>query len=383
MNEVAPGTRPVELVPGRPEDVEIVAARFARFAVAAADAVARLGNVVSDGWSGEAAELFREALGQVPAQLSRAGAAFSRAAAALTGYATALSEAQAAAAGAIRLVEQSTAASAAADRVTARQIIARARESVADAAMVAAARLADAAGEAPLPGSWPAAGFSWAGLPALRCGDVTVRAVTSHELTDPAQFVAPMADVVGELRFSADHPVQFAGGHESSWQTWVAQSPDRGADPDLAGAGGDAAAFGGAGGTVCGALAALGLAGLSSLLGNRLFRDHTAVTLAGLTDDDLRRRSEGRVVRSSRPTGIAARIRPAASRSGMAWRTHLASAPTCRGTVHAWVGPEANPLLQARTAGSVSLSSASSDMRGVVLRIGPPVESSTGPGTLR
>ena len=378
MIEIVPGARPAELLPGRPEEVELLAARLARFAAGAADAVARLGRVVSEGWSGEAAELFREALGQIPAQLSRAGAAFSRASAALTGYASSLREAQAAVARAVRLIEQSTESSAEADRLVARQMIEQARASVADAGRAAAARLAEATTEAPAPGGWPGAGGDWTGLPAVRFGDLTVHAVASHELTDPDEFVAPMADVVGTLRFSVDHRVQFAGAHEASWRSWAAANPDRGAGQGPIGADGATST------AVRGALAALGLAGLTSLLRRRIvLREHTAVTLAGLTDDELRRRSAGRTDRGSRSRGISAPVRSSAARSGMAWRTHLAVAPTRRGTVQVWVGPEACPLPQARAAGSLSLPPTNSDVRGVVLRIGPPVDSSSGPGTLR
>src|SRR5207244_7441842 len=138
-----------ELVPGEPDEVERLAGRLGRFTAAAADASGRLARLDAEHWTGEAADLFRQAVGPVPRELTRAAEAFAAAARALSGYAGVLREAQASAARAIRLVEQSSLDAADAARDAARDLVARARAEVDEVGRVAAARLAELAADAP------------------------------------------------------------------------------------------------------------------------------------------------------------------------------------------------------------------------------------------
>jgi hypothetical protein len=354
--EVRPGQRPAELVPGQPDEVERLAARLSRFAAGAGDASVRLRGLDSDHWSGDAAELFRAAVGPMPQQLAQAGSAFTLAARALTGYARALREAQATAGRAIRLVEQSTPDSAGTDRQAAGQAVERARAEVAEASRVAAARLSDLAADAPTEGAVVAP----SGPPALRAGGVSVRAVTEHELADPDGFVASTQDVPEAVRFGADHSTPFAGpaaggaaGADApgGWEGWAEQ--------------GDGRALGAVGAS---ALAGLGV-GAIGLIGRRR-RDRTALAVAGIDEVELRRRASrfGAPVRA----GHAVRARSAGPRSADAWRTRLASSPRPGATVHVWAASEANPLRHARRAEPVPMSTPGPDVTGAVLRTGPP-----------
>lgn len=350
MIEVRPGQHPVELVPGQADEVDRLAARLARFAAGAGDASIRLRGLDSAHWSGDAAELFRAAVGPMPQHLAQAGNAFALASRALAGYARVLREAQATAGRAIRLVEQSTPDSAGADRQLAQQLVLRARAEVADAGRIAATRLAELAADAPAGGVEVAP----SGPPALRSGGVSVRAVAEHELADPDGFVAPTREVPESVRFGADHAVPFAGAAEggpASWTDWAGQ--------------GDGRALGTVGASV---LAGMGI-GAVGLIGRRR-RDRTALALAGLDEAELR----GRHGRFGSPVraGHAVRAKAAGPRSADAWRTRLASAPRQGATVHVWAASEANPLRHARRAEAVPMSMPGPDVTGAVLRTGPP-----------
>ena len=206
MSVLSPGALPAELVPGEPDEVERLAARLTRFAAGAGEAAVRLDSLSRGAWSGEAGELFREAVGEVPASLTRAATAFASAARALTAYARTLREGQAAAARAVRLVERSTPESREADQQAASRLVAGARTEVEEAGRAAAARLSQAAADAPESGAAPTGRAITAG--------VAVRVVVEHELTDPDGFLAPSGDWAGsvaELRFTDPHDVGFAG----------------------------------------------------------------------------------------------------------------------------------------------------------------------------
>ena len=73
MSVLSPGALPAELVPGEPDEVERLAARLTRFAAGAGEAAARLDALSRGAWSGEAGELFREAVGEVPASADPGG----------------------------------------------------------------------------------------------------------------------------------------------------------------------------------------------------------------------------------------------------------------------------------------------------------------------
>jgi hypothetical protein len=351
VNEVRPGQSPAELVPGQPDEVEQLAARLSRFAAGASEAAVRLRGLDSAHWAGQAAELFREAVGPMPEQLSRASAAFGAASRALSTYAQALRDGQASATQAIRVVEQSTPDSAAADRDHARELVRRAHSLVSEASRVAVARLAELASDAPAGVSVAATGAT------LHAGDITVRTVTEHDLADPERFVAAGNPAPESMRFGDDHTVAFAaggaGGADSAggWEGWAAQGGGR----EL--------------GTVGPAvLAGLGI-GAVTLIGRRR-RQRTALATAGMDETELRRR-RARFV-PPHADGHPVRTRTAGPRSADTWRTRLASSPRAGATVHVWAGSEANPLEHTRRAESVPMTAPGPDVSGAVLRTGPP-----------
>ena len=348
---VTPGMRPVDLVPGDPDEVDRLAARLGRIAVAAGDAAARLRTLDGTAWTGESAALFTAAVGDVPVRLDRAAAAFGAAGRALTGYAAALREGQAAAAEAVRMVERSSPETLAADREAAATLVARAGADVEAAGRLAAERLARAEADAP-----PA---DDAGPPAT----TALRVVAEPALTDPEGYVSAPGDwsgAVAEMRYTAPHDVPFAGPEaaaapgtgEAGWQTWAGERPDRATGVLEAG-------------TVAAAGAAVA-AGV--LIGRR--RDRTALGLVGLDEAELRRRRDefgGARHRNAAPAaGRTARLRDT-----RAWRTRLVSEARLPGTVQHWTGPGADPLPRSRVLASHT-GSVDRDVRGAVLRTGRP-----------
>jgi hypothetical protein len=362
---VRPGDQPAELVPGDAESAESVAARLSRFATAAAQASSRVRGLDAEHWSGEAAELFRAAVAEVPAQLARAGEAFAQAARALRTYAQVLREAQATAGRAVRMVEGSTPESAEADGAEAGRLVERARADVAEAGRAAAARLAEASADAPAGVAIGATGAARAGgMPRLQTGELTVSAVSGYQLSDPDALVAPLDGVVDEVRFGEDHPAAFAGageaGAEAGWAEWAEQRPDR--------------ATGEVG---PGDLAALGTAAAAAaVLAVSRRRGRTALARLGVDEQGLRRRRDRYVPRHR--DGDPAPATPAtparAGGAGQVWRTRLASAPRAGATVHAWSGPEADPRSGATAAPSVSLGTSEHEVRGAVQRTGEPAD---------
>jgi len=359
MTEVRPGTRPEELVPGDPDEVERLAARLARFAVAAEAASAGLAGVDSGHWSGSAAEEFRAAVSPVPRQLARAGDAFASAAQALAAFADALRDAQRSAAAAVRLVEQSTPDSVAADQQTARQQVERARSEVAGAAQSAAARLAEAAADAPSQSGVQRSGP----LPAVHTGGTTVRAVAEHELARPEDYIAPVGDLVDSVHFGQDHHVAFVAadttaGSITGWQEWSEQGVGRGlgrVEPEL--------------------LAALSIGAGGGTKAGRRWRGRTAFALVGLGEAEIRSRRLRRPrLRRQEQGGVAASAVSGRLRGAGTWRTRLASPPRAGGTVHPWAGPEASPLPRACAADAVRLPAADRQASGVVQRTGPPAD---------
>jgi hypothetical protein len=357
MSEIAPGVRPAELVPGRPDDLERLGARLAGFAASAADAVSRLAAVESGVWAGQAGDAFREAGGEVPARFGRAATAFAAAARALRTYGQVLRESQAEAARAVRLVEQSTPESAAADRQTAAGMVARARSRADEAGRAAAAQLARAAADAPAP-------EELAAMPPEAC-PVTLQVVTEHQLTDPEGFVAPLGgwgDGVADMCYTSPHEVVFAGAvagadtGEPGWQVWSAAGPGR----QL-------------GVVEPGALAALGIAAVASAGSGRQRRQRrqrTALGLVGLDEAELRRRRD-EFGGARHRDGVLSAGRTARLRSPDAWRTRLASAPRTEGTVPHWTGSDAARLSRSRATGE-RLGAVDRDVRGAVLRTGRP-----------
>jgi hypothetical protein len=373
VTDVLPGGRPKDLVPGDADGVERLAARLDRFAIAARAASIRLTGAEPEHWSGQAAQLFRAAVGPVPRQLARAGAAFAAAARALTGYAAALRAAQAAATSAIRLVEQSTVHTRGQDQEAARRLVERARAELAEAARVAAARLAEAAADAPV-----GSGVRLFGLLPAVCADdgTTVRAVAEHRLAHPDRYLAPLDELTDSVHFGQVHDVGFAAAGlaagragapaagPADWQEWAGQSADRGL-----------------GRVEPGVLGGLDVAAGPVTIG-RGRRDRTAFALLGLDEAEIRRRRE-RYGGPRHRDGVAAPARSGRLHSADAWRSRLASAPRAAGAVHAWGGPEGNPLPRARSAEAVPLTPVERQVGAIVPRTGQPADEGQHPGSGR
>jgi hypothetical protein len=105
-SDLAVGARPLDLVPGNPDELDRLAARLSTFAIGMADAAYELGSIRAGEWRGPAGDAFRTLISDQPRNYDDAADAFSRAAAALSRYAHAVREAQADAGIAISLHEQ-------------------------------------------------------------------------------------------------------------------------------------------------------------------------------------------------------------------------------------------------------------------------------------
>jgi hypothetical protein len=371
MSEVSAGARPEELVPGDPDDVERLAARLARFAASSGEAAARLDRIDTEAWSGEAGELFREAVAPVPARLASAAAAFTTATRALSAYSRVLREGQATATRAIRLVEESTPQTETADRQTAAQWVARARTEVEEAGRAVAARLAEAAADAP-------AGEG-DGDRAFGSG-VSVRLVTAHELTDPDRFVSPprdWVDSIADVRYTEPHEVGFveAPGRAVA-QVAAVPSGDSLPVPDGDASTRDAAwqAWAGAdSGRQLGAvepatLAAVGVTAVGLTVLGRGRRDSSAMALVDLNEPELRRRRD-EFGGARHRDGVLAQASAGQQRGAGTWRTRLASPPRAGGTVQHWTGPVGGPAQRVRVAGE-PLGSVDREVGGAVPRTG-------------
>jgi uncharacterized protein YukE len=355
MIAVTPGARPADLVPGDPDEMERVAARLTRVATSASDAAGALRTLDTDVWTGQAADLYRGAIGDVPDRLTRAAEAFGTAAQALRDYARALQDARSAAATAVRMVEHSTPETAAADQQSADALLARATAEVDAAGRLAAERLGRAQADAPtLP-------------PASAGADLALRVDTEHRLEDPDGYVSTPADwgdSVADMRYTSAHDVPFAGapGGEAGpvgsgaagWQEWAASGTGRGLGVVEVG-------------TVVAAGAAVAAV---TVIGRR--RDRTALSLVGLDEDELRRRRrEFGGARHDRD-GALSPVRAARLGGADAWRTRLASAARPPGTVQHWTASGADRSAHASALADRS-GSIDRDVRGAVLRIGRPV----------
>jgi hypothetical protein len=353
MIRVTPGAAPADLVPGDPDEVDRVALRLARVAASASDAADTLRVLDTDVWTGESAQLYRSAIGDVPARLTTAASAFGAAAQALRDYARALREGRSAAVSAVRMVERSTPDTAAADQQAADALMARTDDEIQAAGRLAAERLARAEAEAPQ--------LAPAGGPP----DVDVRVAVEHRLDDPDGYVSPPGDwsgSVADMRYTAPHDVPFAGaaGGGSSdaagmdWQSWAASGSGR--EVGVVEAGTVVAAAGAA-------VAAV------TVIGRR--RDRTALGLVGLDEDELRRRRDefgGARHRGDGPGPVPAAARLAAPD---AWRTRLAPIARPAGTVQHWTASGADRLQRASVLADRS-GAIDRDVRGAVLRIGRP-----------
>ena len=274
MTGVTPGADPAELIPGDPDGVDRVAARLARVAGSASDAAGKLHTLDTDVWTGEASELYRAAIGDLPDRLNRAAEAFGIAAQALAGLC-------AGAAG--RAVGRGR------RRPDGRAFHARdGRRRPAVGRRAAGPR--DRRRRRGRPARRRAAGRGpgrRAGAAARRCRPRAARVDTEHHLGDPNGFVSTpdgWGDSVADMRYTSTHDVHFAGalggeaGQPTSgadgWQEWATSGSGR--DIGVIEAG-----------TVAAAGAALAAV---TVIGRR--RDRTALSLVGLDEDELRRRRD-------------------------------------------------------------------------------------------
>jgi uncharacterized protein YukE len=354
MIAVTPGADPADLIPGDPDEVDRVAVRLTRVAGSASDAAGSLHTLDTDVWTGQAADLYRGAIGDVPDRLARAAEAFGTAAQALRDYARALRDARSVATSAVRMVERSTPETAAADQQSADALLARATADVDAAGRLAAERLARAQADAPT-------------LPPAGAGtDLALRVDTESRLDDPEGLVSTpdnWGDSVADMRYTSAHDVPFAGalggevtpdaGGAHGWQEWAASGSGRGLGFVEAG-------------TVAAAGAAVAAV---TVIGRR--RDRTALSLVGLDEAELRRRrDELGGGRRHRDDGLGP-VRAARLGTAATWRTRLAPAPRPPGTVQHWTGSGAGrPAHTSALAGHSG--SIDRDVRGAVLRTGRP-----------
>lgn len=355
MIRVTPGAAPADLVPGDPDEVERVALRLARVAASAGDAAEKLRVLDTDVWSGESAQLYRAAIGDVPSWLTGAAAAFGAAAQALRDYAGALRDGRATAAAAVRMVEGSTPETAAADQQAADALLVRTADEIRAAGRLAADRLARAEAEAPAADGTAAAAV-----------DVDARIGVEPRLDDPGHYVSPPGDwsgSVADMRYTTPHDVAFAGaaggaaagGHPSGagWQDWAASGTGRAV-----------------GVVEAGTLAAAGAAVAAvTMIGRR--RDRTALGLVGLGEDELRRRRDEFGGARHRDGVLGPPASPARLATTDAWRTRLAPITRPAGTVQHWTGSGAGRLQRASVLADRS-GAIDRDVRGAVLRIGRP-----------
>jgi hypothetical protein len=354
MIRATPGAAPADLIPGDPDEVERVALRLARVAASASDAADRLRVLDTDVWTGESAQLYRAAIGDVPARLTDAASAVGTAAQALRDYARALREGRSAAVSAVRMVERSTPDTAAADQQAADALLARTTDEIEAAARLAADRLARDGAEAPrlAPGG---------------AADVDLRVGVEHRLDDPDGYVSPPGEwsgSVADMRYTTPHDVAFAGalGGESvpggdpsgsSWQSWAASGSGREVGVVEAG-------------TVAAAGAAMAAV---TMIGRR--RDRTALGLVGLDEAELRRRREEFGGARHRGDALAPPAPAARLAAADAWRTRLAPITRPAGTVQHWTGSGAGRLQRASVLADRS-GAIDRDVRGAVLRVGRP-----------
>jgi uncharacterized protein YukE len=355
MIPVTPGAVPADLVPGDPDEVDRVALRLARVAASASDAADKLRTLDADVWTGESAQLYRAAIGDVPTRLTRAASAFGTAAQALRDYARALREGRSAAATAIRMVEGSTPDTAAADQQAADALMARTADEIQAAGRLAAERLTRAEAEAPQ------------SVPTGAVADVGLRIGTEHRLDDPDGYVSPPGDwggSVADMRYTSPHDVSFAGasgGGSSpvgntagmSWQSWAASGSGREV-----------------GVVEAGTVAAAGVAAAAvTVIGRR--RDRTALGLVGLDEAELRRRRDEFGGARHRGDALGAAVPPARLAAADAWRTRLAPITRPAGTVQHWTGSGAGRLQRGSVLADRS-GAIDRDVRGAVLRVGRP-----------
>jgi hypothetical protein len=304
-----PGATATELVPGDPDQLELLVARCRTLADGLGGAAARVRAVDAGEWRGPAGDAFRAAVDLEPGRFEDAAAAFAATAAAVRGYVGVLREEQATARAAVDLYRQARAASAAwnqqvaeyaddarraeqgahpqraldalvrppaydpgaDDLARAEAMLADARDRVAAAGAAAARRVAEAWRRAPAePHWWQKAGHFVAEIGRGAWETTESTAVLAWDLSpvrmvaDPDGWTSTVEQLGRGVVYGAQHPVAL-GKALIDWDTWRT-SPGRAIGhllPDLA----LALLSGGAAEAARGAEAAEDVADLASTFG--------------------------------------------------------------------------------------------------------------------
>jgi hypothetical protein len=263
VKDPPPGASVREVIPGMPEQLDELIARFESYVDGATVAARGLRSMDSGGWVGEAADAFWDSVGDVLRRVDGGAIAFGEAVLALQEYTATLRAAQVDARRALALFDDAEresrlgvtqlAADEASGVVTAmgipesgvypadpgeelrqqaRNLLAEARSSVVAAAIRAADRLNQAAERAPDRPSWLARRWhnvtEFAGGAAEATAGMATFAFKlspAYALANPEGFVENGKDLAEGLAYGATHPVDFAKA-VVDWDTW-AKSPGR------------------------------------------------------------------------------------------------------------------------------------------------------------
>jgi type VII secretion system ESX-1 substrate len=261
VNDPPPGASLREVLPGTPEQLDELIARFESYVDGATATARGLRAMDSGGWVGEAADAFWDSVGEVLRRLENGAAAFAEAALALRAYTATLRTAHVDARRALALfdeaeresrlwaVQQDTGQTGVvtatagvsgtgvcladpgeALRREARTLLDDARSSVAAAGAWAAERLNEAAEHAPNKPGWIAR--RWHNVTEFAGGaiEATTGMATfafklspAYALINPDGFAENAVGLAEGLVFGATHPVDFAKA-VVDWDTW-AKSP--------------------------------------------------------------------------------------------------------------------------------------------------------------
>lgn len=267
MSGLSASASPRSLVPGDELAVEELAARLSRFGTGAAEAAGELRQVQAGSWVGEAADAFREQVGDLPRRLDRGADAFFAAQQALDAYAAQVRQARLVAARAIDAWADGERASAQwrlqvqahdraqrtadltavltgvpvvppsgprpssvdpgdDDRATAQRLLDGARDEVDATARQATSVLREAAEAAPDEPSWlsRAAGqvgqfFAGAGEATWDMVEFAWKLTPTYALIDPEGFVENGRSLAEGLVYAVQNPVEFAKA-VLDWETW-------------------------------------------------------------------------------------------------------------------------------------------------------------------
>ena len=264
MNEVPPpGSTLREVLPGRPEDLDELAALLESYVDGAGAAARGLRSMDSAGWTGKAADAFWLSVGDVLKRLDDAAAAFQEAVLALRTYTAVLREAQAEVCRALTLIERADAESrgwvaqngdALVQNVTtlytgvvapvspddpgeplrhqAHILITEAEDRVGAAARHAGQRLHTAADHAPekpgfLSRSWHVVSEVAGGAveSVTETATFAFKLSPTYAIIDRDGYLDNGVGLVKGLAYGATHPVEFAKA-VLDWDTW-AESPGR------------------------------------------------------------------------------------------------------------------------------------------------------------